>query len=387
MNKGIVLGVVFLFVLMSFTSISGIQINNQVVKPSVRGNILYVGGSGPGNYTKIQDAIDNASDGDTVFVYSGIYCESIVMDKSIRLIGEKTNNTIIDGFGSYKNAITITADNCILERFRVVNTSDEYWTYAGIKILSNNNLIQNNTISFHATGIWVGHSDGNKFYNNYFDWNMIGINLNESCKNDVSNNNFLNNIMGIQTLSNSNYNLFSYNNFNTNGIQLLKSSHNEITRNNFVNNTNNKFNSAGGMTLFQSNYNDINNNTIANYWVHGISIQTSSNNLVIRNNIIHNGWFGVYLLDLSTKNFISQNNFFDNGYGKEAPVNFFDNAFIWNSFFNHWNGNYWDDWPFRLPRIIKGRLGYFGLIPWFNIDWNPAKKPYNITYAQGCDIE
>ncbi|MBP1662308.1 MAG: hypothetical protein H6P94_557, partial [Thermoplasmatales archaeon] len=32
------------------------------------GTWLYVGGSGPGNYTKIQDAIDNASDGDTIFV-------------------------------------------------------------------------------------------------------------------------------------------------------------------------------------------------------------------------------------------------------------------------------------------------------------------------------
>jgi len=30
-------------------------------------NILYVGGSGEGNYSSIQDAIDNASDGDTIF--------------------------------------------------------------------------------------------------------------------------------------------------------------------------------------------------------------------------------------------------------------------------------------------------------------------------------
>jgi hypothetical protein len=38
-----------------------------------KGNWLYVGGSGPGNYTKIQDAIDNASNGDTVFVFNGTY--------------------------------------------------------------------------------------------------------------------------------------------------------------------------------------------------------------------------------------------------------------------------------------------------------------------------
>jgi len=34
---------------------------------------LYVGGNGVGNYSSIQDAIDSASDGDTVYVYSGIY--------------------------------------------------------------------------------------------------------------------------------------------------------------------------------------------------------------------------------------------------------------------------------------------------------------------------
>ena len=39
------------------------------------GNILYVGGSGPGNYTKIQDALDNATEGDTVYVYSNTYYE------------------------------------------------------------------------------------------------------------------------------------------------------------------------------------------------------------------------------------------------------------------------------------------------------------------------
>jgi hypothetical protein len=37
------------------------------VVPFIGGNILYVGGSGPENYTRIQDAVDNASDGDTVF--------------------------------------------------------------------------------------------------------------------------------------------------------------------------------------------------------------------------------------------------------------------------------------------------------------------------------
>ena len=64
--------------------VSSLVIVSPVKSVKVSGNTLYVGGSGPGNYTRIQDAIDNASDGDTVFVYddSSPYFE-IISDKII----------------------------------------------------------------------------------------------------------------------------------------------------------------------------------------------------------------------------------------------------------------------------------------------------------------
>ena len=59
-------------------------------------NILYVGGSGPGNYTTIQSAIDAANPGDTVFVYNGIYYENVVLNKNyITLTGENKETTTI----------------------------------------------------------------------------------------------------------------------------------------------------------------------------------------------------------------------------------------------------------------------------------------------------
>ena len=51
---------------------------------------MYVGGSGPNNYTTIQSAIDDAVDGDTVFVYddSSPYREHLLIETSINLLGE-----------------------------------------------------------------------------------------------------------------------------------------------------------------------------------------------------------------------------------------------------------------------------------------------------------
>ena len=65
--------------------VSGNVLLERTSIPTSSGNTLYVGGSGPGNYTSIQEAIDNSEDGDTVFVYddSSPYYENLVIEKSI----------------------------------------------------------------------------------------------------------------------------------------------------------------------------------------------------------------------------------------------------------------------------------------------------------------
>jgi hypothetical protein len=96
-KKGLVFGIFVLFVEAGVAStLNGNQSINS--KPLSRGNILYVGGSGPGNYTKIQDAIDNASDTDTIIVYPGIYYENqIIINKALKIQGAGAATTIIDG--------------------------------------------------------------------------------------------------------------------------------------------------------------------------------------------------------------------------------------------------------------------------------------------------
>ena len=48
----------------------------------------------------IQEGIDNATAGDTVFVYGGTYYENVVVNKIVDLIGEDEDITTIDGGGS-----------------------------------------------------------------------------------------------------------------------------------------------------------------------------------------------------------------------------------------------------------------------------------------------
>jgi uncharacterized membrane protein len=59
----VVVSVLFVIAVVAFV------VPNKNLISNTSGATLYVGGGGSGNYSTIQAAIDNASDGDTVFVY------------------------------------------------------------------------------------------------------------------------------------------------------------------------------------------------------------------------------------------------------------------------------------------------------------------------------
>ena len=70
-----------------------------------------VDGSGDADFTGIQDAINNASDGDTIIVHSGIYDENVVVDRSVTLKG--IGHPVVDACGE-GDAIRLTADGITL---------------------------------------------------------------------------------------------------------------------------------------------------------------------------------------------------------------------------------------------------------------------------------
>ena len=76
--------------------ISSIVILVEIAERVEAPNTLYVGGTGGGNYSYIQWAINNASNGDTVSVKAGTYVENINYNgKNIAVIGENRETTIL----------------------------------------------------------------------------------------------------------------------------------------------------------------------------------------------------------------------------------------------------------------------------------------------------
>ena len=172
--KCLAVGIILLFV--GVTIAPALAQNTE--KSSVsRGTWLYVGGSGPGNYTKIQDAIDNASNGDTVYVYSGNYAEHLIINiQNFILKGEGEEKTFI-GFEHsdshivdiFQNSVTITGFSIKAGSVRV--------SPVHLNLGVSNITITNNVLREGLSGV---HCDGDNrdlvFNDNTFTGNRCSIN-------------------------------------------------------------------------------------------------------------------------------------------------------------------------------------------------------------------
>jgi len=265
MRKGLAVSVILLFIGMCVVPSTAVQEFKDVSTVSFDGNTLYVGGNGPNNYTKIQDAIDDSSDGDTVFVFKGIYYEHLKVGKDINLFGEDKEKTVIDASG-IETAVEIGA-YVNLSGFTIRNAEEGVSNYFQpppndvYKFFVYGNIIKNNVV-----GLALGGSLNNIIHDNIIEYNQLGINFFYADDYEVNNNNFLNNEKHA---------------------------------------------------------------------------------------------YFEYILFLQFMPRIK------------------------------WNGNHWDDWNFRFPKLIRGekvivfvfRPGWVTkatICSWYNIDWNPAQEPYDI---------
>lgn len=142
----------------------------------------------------IQAAIYTAKIGDVVEVHRGVYYEHVNVNKQIKLSG--IDMPILDATAS-GSAITLMADGIILQGFRTINSGQ--WPgdgskEAGIKVLSDNNIIENNNASKNSNGIFIIGGNNNTLSGNTASNNLgYGIMLSNSSRNIISKNNFLRN--------------------------------------------------------------------------------------------------------------------------------------------------------------------------------------------------
>lgn len=246
------------------------------------------------DYGHIQDAINNASEGDTIYVKKGTYHENLVINKSISLIGEDLDTTIIDGAPSegFRIPIKIQCDNVAVSGFKIL------YGYTGISMWDVKNCtISGNRIAGGQHGIELSSSEYNNITGNIFE--SIGL---------------------------------------SSAIRLYGASHNFVCRNHISS-------CVEGIQLIGSHDNTVTENTIKDCMRVtinvGIRLQNSDRNTVIRNNITRSGTgLTIYA---SNNNTIYHNNFLYNDVQISANE-WYALTFGHNVSVNTINENYWSDY-------------------------------------------
>jgi nitrous oxidase accessory protein len=334
--RKLLIGILFclMMIVCSITPVTG-TLFIKSFQSQTNGNILYVGGNGPGNYTTIQDAIDNATAGDIVFVYQGIYYENIRINKSISLLGENQMLTIIDGQEAGGHIVSILAPVITLEQFTLRN-SGGIPNAAALYINSDQNKIEEIIITctaYHGEeGIWLSQSVANLLLRNTVENYHYGIWLENSDYNNLYNNTIINSWDWAIILGNSDENIL-YGNI--------------LTENN------------GGVYLRDSNENTFLEN----------DLRTNDRDIALVD------WDAT-----SENNFIGKNNI---GLATFIAAKHSRNK-------NVWDENYWGR-SLNHPKLIIGQkifLFFPGApfhfppltltIPWFTVDRHPAQQPYII---------
>ena len=338
--------------------------------PAAESGIITVDDSGGADYMSIQAAVDNASVGDTIYVYNGSYLENVNVNKQVTLQGEGADVVTVSAALTSDHVFEVTADYVNISGFKVTgatnspgagiylgsgvhhaNISDNSASnndYGIYLFFSSNNTLSNNTVSDNDYGIYLSSSSNNTFIsnnvsdNNY--WENWGITLSSSNNNTLIDNNISKNYYGIRFSASSNNtfsnNIVSFNNHK--GVYLSSSSNNTLIDNIFI---------EDGLDVYQSYKNNITNNTVngrtlayfedksdliirnvnagqvilvnsSNITVESINVSNTrygitlwnTNNCMINNTILDNSDYGIYLVS-SSNNTLIDNTVSNNDYG------------------------------------------------------------------------
>lgn len=273
-------------------------------------------------FDKIQEAANAVPENGVVNVHSGIYHETVVINKTINLIGEDKYTTIIDG-GNSEVVVTIKSNSSSVRNFTIYHNDSTQ-------------KIQNQNGVYVPPNCWGNEISSNIIMNN----NNCGILIQDSCRTYIHDN-------IIQ--------------FNGDGICITK-----------------KISGLFEKYIVVTCHNVIYHNKIVSNGNYGIYLEATINNEILNNTFMNNG---EYYNSLNSKNDaffkLSRYNTWDGNYwsgacdrkyihGTHGPI------FIW----------YPDFSDGIISGIIFPSRNYVAIInigiPIPDIDENPAQEPHDI---------
>ena len=183
------------------------------------GNVIRV----PQDFPTVQEAVYVAESGATIIVAPGIYYESVVINKSVTIIGLPGSDPIFDGGGSgigftitgtsevtitgivitnYAQAIVIDdSSNCkIYNNIMTQNAKSGIETNNAANNLIYNNIFQENCGTGACAISLTQYSTGTTIYNNTIILNSIGLNI-ASSGNTIYWNIFIDNTKQVQAVA------------------------------------------------------------------------------------------------------------------------------------------------------------------------------------------
>lgn len=280
----------------------------------------------PDDYARIQWAINNASEGDIIHVRAGTYSENLVVNKSISLIGEGLDASVIDGQGK-GTLISVNATGVRVSGFTLQNSTTGIWLSG-----ANNIEIQQNNLRSNQYGIRLSDSRNSVFTENTVDDSiMFGMVFDKSGNTTMRNNHFSGRRYGLRVdgLSIDDFlnDVDTSNTVNDKPVYYLINQRNRVIDSSvysslgylaLVNSTNitlkdlSVMYSGQGILLAYTNDSIISKVTATGNW-NGIEIQHSSNVTVSECNTNSNGDFGVKFVR-STNGTIVKNEADNNGW-------------------------------------------------------------------------
>ena len=354
-------------------------------QPQESTQIFRVDNEGDGDFTSIQEAINQAQPQDKISVYSGSYTENIQITTPQLTIeglpyelgtGNDTDMPVITGLHT-GDVIGIKTEETTLSGFIIQGSGQDYFD-AGIALYNNHNIIKENGITACFYGIVITNASSNTIQGNYLIENMMdgiflsnthqniiktntikengfqGLYLQETTMNTIKENTIsINNKNGIQLRDDCYHNMIEKNTIHTNGLDGIICVLDDISQNTIKKNTIYS-NGWNGISLLLGENNAIIENEIKLNLLNGIHLFNSDQNIISKNTIMENKEKGIFISwDESTGNKIYYNNIINDNAHDEGN-NQWDNGGLGGNYWSYYSGSDenndgFGDTPYTIP--------------------------------------